>query len=1162
MSDTPLSQAPAQVPAPAPAPASRSNSSLIKGALSIASALLLAVIFMLVVRHQQAGAVSITTASVPDGQIGIFYSTQLIGTDSGGNTGTVTWSDDSRLAQIGLRLTAAGQIVGTCTRVVKTFSFTVFANAPGEVQTSQTYTINVYGRASFEFGPPAIDQSVRTASPGSVNVTMCTFTVQAIGEDIRINMLRLYGLGSGSDTFDVASVKLWRDVNNNGRADDGDGLPLASGIFSVTQGFNPSVTFGGAAPGLGIIVDSHAKGGYETFVVTYDFTSTVEVARTFRVGLLNATDFTWDGKYTGGVSWVTARNGGTVSTTYLGNTDISYKGATITIVGAAPTLTTLYMSDGGNIDGNTRAISAGATSVAALPLTFWADSNHSILVDKITVNDSGSGIPSIQVSSAQLYYDLDRSGSFSSGDLLIATETFTNNSVIFKNLSLLVTTPTGSPTDAGALNLLVVYNFSSNVSPPQTFQARLLSKTDVVARELVTNSTVDLRDSDVPLAGNVLTIVSGTSSTLYVDSGVGGTYGPVSVANNAESVVVWRGRFYASAGHRLRLTGLRLTAAGSLDDRYDISSIRLVKDRDNSGSVSQGDITVFSTSAYSTDNDSLQISGLNEIIETPTGAGADTNALNLLLVYTLNGNAPVVLAPDSVTFSASLLTSGAITVSLADTTGSVTFTQGPPVYGVTVRIDTAGNAAAVTSGTGTGPFPINATFTDADTSGSVTTGDFIIVAFDTNILHTSTAAASAFILPVVSDELGIGASVSFAGGNKLKITLGSSAVLTMTGAYALGTHVAGSPSGINIKDTASATTILSVYNRSANPATVAVDIGGTLAAAATANGPFPTRAQYSDADTTYGLSSGDQIVVTFNDNITAAGVVKANFTLPVVGDFFGASDPTISQTRGDQLTIRFSSQPTLTIAGAYVATNLGAGNPSGINLSGIINAIKDSQGRSAVPAAAALDIEGLDTGASDSAPRPISATYWDRDTSGTVNAGDALDLAFDKNITLTGAVPLNKLFMPKLGDIITNGAIAQFGGNRLRITLGAGDTFRVSGVFQPTALYETASSGINLLSTISTIQDLQGRSAIPAAQAVDIAGGNAASALNDTYTATTTTTTTTSSSSSGSSTRGDAACIIARTPALQSWSREFRVLREWMLDSALGRLLTELYYLI
>lgn len=1151
----------------------RSNSPIVKGALSVVTVLLGAVLLTLTVRHLPAfgNATTISTATVSNGQVGIPYFQQLSGTDTNGSATAVTWTESgTALSAIGLSLSASGQITGTPTKVVSSYSFTVFANAPGHVSTARTYTINIYGRFSFQFGPPSVDQTVRTASPGATNVTMCTIVVRAIGENIRINRLTLYGLGSGSDTFDVARVKLWLDVNSNNVVDGGDVQIGGDATFSTVQGFNPSVTlnFGGnGLSGAGRIVDSDVNQGYETYIVTYDFKSTVESARTFRIGFLSTTDLVWEGVFSTGVSNSTVRSGGVVTTTFPGfltNEAISYKGGIITIAGTAPLVPTLFMSDGGNIDSTTRSVAAGSTNIPALPLTFWADSAHQILVDRIAISDSGSGVASLQVSAAKLYYDLDRSATFTTGDLLIATETFTNNTVTFKNLSLLVHTPTGLPTDAGTLNLLVTYNISSNATPPQTFQARILSKTDVVARDLVTNTSVDLRDSDVPLAGNVISIVSGAASSLYVDSGTGGIYDaatPVTTASRSDSVVAWRGRFFASAGHRIRLTALRFTASGTLDDQYDISSIRLIKDRDNSGSITAGDVTIFSTTSYNVDNDSLQMSGLSEIIETPTGTNTDSNVLNLILVYNLNGNAPVIASPNQIYFQASLL-AGSISASMADTSGSVSFISDTGIGGRIVRIDTYGFTAA-TASTGSGPFPTNATFTDADTSGTVSSGDYIVVAFDTNLLHTATAAASAFIVPVLGDDLGIGASVAFAGGNKMRITIGTSPTLTITGAYVAGTHGAGSASGINIKDTASATTLVSVYNRGANPATAAIDIGGALAAATTASGPFPTRIQYADADTTYGLSSGDQIVVTFSDNITANSVTKNNFTLPVVGDFFGATDPTISQTRGDQLTIRFNAQPTLTISGSFNALNLGAGNPSGLNLSGIINAIKDSQGRSAVPAAAALDIEGLDTGTSDSAPRPVSATYWDRDTSGTVNAGDALDIAFDKNITLTGAVPLNKLLMPKLGDIITNGSISQFGGNRLRVTLGTGDTFRVSGTFQPTALYETASSGINLASTISTIQDLQGRSAIPAAVALDIAGGNSASQLNDTYTATTTTTTTTTSSggsSSGNSARGDAACLISRTPGLSSWSREFRVAREWFLESALGRLLVEFYH--
>lgn len=1144
---------------------SRNVSILIKASLSLAVTLILAVVLVLVMRHQQAGAVASIAGTVDDAQLGIPYAVQLQAiSDTGGvvlPAGIATFTNpDGKLALVGLGISAGGLISGTPSKVKVGYTFNVQVTSPGEATFLQTYSITIYGRLTFQFGPPAVDLSVRTTVPGATNVTMCTFVVQALGEDIRLNKLKFTGMGTGQETFDVQRVTVWSDRNNNSLVDSGDFEILTGGAtFSVVQGFNPSVTFGGAAPGIGYIIDSHLHDGFDTFIVAYNFTGTVEAARTFRNAFVQPSDIGWDCMFSGGVAWITPTNSGTVFTTFLGNTTTSYKGAVMTITGPPPAVPTLYMSDGGNIDGNTVAVATGATNVAALPLTFWADSSHSILIDQIKITDSGSGFPSVQITDAKLYYDLDHDGAFSAGDLLLTTATFTNNSATFSNLNLLVTTPSAGPTDAGAVNLLVTYNLNSLAAPPATFQARIVSKTDVVAHELVTNGVVDLQDTSVPMAGNVITVVSGAFSTLSVDTGNGGIYGTLtSVANNAESVPVWRGRFWASQGHRIRLTSLRFTASGSLDDKFDISSVRLIKDRDNSGSVSQGDVELFQTTAFFLDNDSLVVS-LNEIIETPTGTSADTNALNLLLVYNLNGNAPVVQTPDSIAFTASLLAVGDIAATLADTVGAVNSIQGPPVYGTTVRIDTYGVAPVLSSGAG--PFVTNATFYDADTSSSVNTGDYIIVAFDTNLAPTSAAnvniALPDFILPVVGDGFGAGAAVGFQVGNKMKITLGAGAFLTIPGIYATGADTAGSASGINTKDTV--TTITSIYGRSANQATASRDIGGSLAAVTTASGPFPTRAQFTDADTSYGVSAGDAIVVTFSENITPSAVTSAHFTpLPVIGDFFGISAPTITQTRGDQLTIQFTSQPTLTVAGGFSAASLGAGSPSGINLSGITNAIKDSAGRSAVPAAAILDIEGLDTGSADSAPRPNLATYYDLNADGIVSAGDVIDLSFNKNVILTGAVPANKLFMPKIGDLITGATIAQFGGNKLRITVGAGDTFRVSGVFTPADLTEAASSGINLLSTIATIQDLSGRSAVPAAVALDIAVGT--SGFSDA-----------SSGSSGSTgtgaaigKRGDAACVISRTPFLKD-AAPLSLLRTWrdvLLTSSVGRSLTLVYYLL
>jgi hypothetical protein len=1126
--------------------------------LGIAVLMLLTVALALTfaVEHVYANPLAVTTTDVDNAQFGVPYFFQLTSDTVAPNTYFTVTSGAASLAAAGLSINSAGQITGIPTLVTPnlitgatvTFSVSVSTNiVPFETSVPKVFTMTIAGKTSFNFA----STSDTTVTAGSTNVGIGRFVMQAQGEDIRLDSIKFYGVGSGSDTFDIEAngVKLWRDENRNGLVDAGDVL-LKTASFVTTAGFNPSVTF----ENIGSIIDSNADAGFDTFLVSYNFKNTVEPGRTFRLAFETPGDITWSCRTSLFVSNASLSGGDpqsqqtVVSTGFLG-AGFPYKSGVITITGTPPLVPTLFVSDDG-VGLDTVNVAAGATNQAALSLHFWADSGHTIILDRIVVSDSGSGIASSQIENASLYYDLDKDAAFSASDVLLKSDSFVGDAVTFNNLSLSVTTPSGLPTDPSAVRLIVTYSFKSSIpvtNPPLTFQALVVQGASFFAHDQVTAASAAVLDTGTS-PGNVFRIVSGTLSSLFVDSGAG-LFSNVNVANNVDSIAVWRGRFYADSGHSIRLTSLKFTPSGNLDDEFDISSVKLIKDRDNSGSVTQGDVTLFSTTSFANDNDSMVMSGLNEIIRTPTGTSSDSNVLNLLVVYKLNGNAPVIAPP--IQFSLALLSTNDITANVYGTSETISFVTGPPINGRTITVDSIGTiSGASVSG---GPFPISASFIDVDTSGTVTVNDIVIVAFDTNLLSSSAASAGDFELPVLSDALGGGAGVSFLGGNKMQILIGTAPKLTITGAYALGSHATDSPSGINLRDSV-LTTIKSFYGANSSKATLAVDITGTLVGGTT-SGPYPISAVYSDADTTYGVSQGDQIIVSFSENITLGALTTNPFSpLPVIGDFFGAVAPAISQTAGNKLTITFTSLPVLTPTGTFSAASLGVGSPSGINLTAITTTIRDSAGRAAVPAAVAVDVGGGDTGNQDSAPIPISAVFYDRDSDGVVSSVDVIDLAFSKNIVLT-SLPANKISLPVLGDLLASASVEQTGGNLLRITVGAPAVFRVSGTFSAATLTATSPSGINLTGPISTIQDLQGRSATAATAAVDITAGT--SGFSDVPGAA-------PSGGSGTSaqlqTRGDKACLVSRVLPASGIFGWLRVARDAALETSLGRWLVGAYY--
>lgn len=1130
---------------------------------------------------------TISTTALDDAQYGISYNFVLRATSSDTIPTTIFhWAGGQGLPT-GLSLNDAGIISGTPTGPPGTYNVTVTctqvlnAGAATNDAAVKSFTLVLVGRLDMDSGaalsgssgPQPADQAVDSGANG---VGVWQFTLHANGEDIRLTSLTFFGLGQGSDTFDITRAKLYLDVNNNGQVDSADVFLPTEQTFVTNAGFNPSVTFNN----IGFIIDSAQDNGFETFLVSYDFRSTVEAGRTFRLAMEGENNISWTTMGTNRNS-ASSLSGGDVNTqgrsvrtfwsSKRGNnppvlsTALPFKSGIITIKGPTPTQATLNVSPGVFAPDSFR-VSAGAVTQAAMGLRLWTDSSHTIIVNSISLDDSGSGIADSQITEVRLFYDLDDDGQFSANDLLLKSGAFFQDRVTFSNLNLLVRTPSGLPTDASAVNLLVTYTFSSNIpvlSPPLTFQPRLSPTSGIQATENVQGTPAQIVGAAI--VGNVFSVVAGTLSTLTIDTGsfLPGLSSPadsglatINVVNNDTRVVVWRGRFFADSGHAISLNALRFTPSGNLDDRFDVTSVSLVKDRDNSGTFSSGDVVVAS-GAYAADNDTIILTLTTpEIIRTSSGTKSDSNALNLLLMYSLNGNAPVV-TPDSISFSARLLNTNDIFARVYNAGESISFTSLQVVKGRTVNVTSAPPAGSVS--TGAGPTPLNATFSDNDTSGTASSGDFITVAFDTNLGLGSTATAADFVLPVLGDNLGVGAGVAFAGGNKMRITLGANPTLNIAGTYVNGQHNAGDSSGINLKDTTSG--IVSIYNLRANPAGVAVDIGGALGVVVAA-GPTMTTALYSDVDSSFSVNVGDQLILTFSDNISLNGAVSsAQFFLPVTGDFFGATAASVAQTAGNKLTMTFTSQPTLKITGTYVNGVHAAGSASGINLLAATSLIRDSAGRSAQPTAVAIDIGGTDTGSQNLAPVPIAAVYQDVDSSASITAGDVIDISFSSNVTLT-SLPINKIQMPVLGDRIDPASVvSQIGGNKLRITLAASSVFHVSGTFSAAALTESSPSGINLLSTVSGVQDLAGRSAAPAAAAIDITAGTPGFSDSPGTTATTSSNPALAGARAPSTGPGGGkACVIERTFEANAVFAVLRSFRDLMLSSAFGRLLTGIYY--
>ncbi|RMH58515.1 MAG: hypothetical protein D6679_04800 [Candidatus Hydrogenedentota bacterium] len=483
---------------------------------------------------------TIETTDVDNAQVGVPYAFTFRANGSialGGVDGGENWSlggSAATLASYGLTLDAAtGVLSGTPTRAVKGLLFGITADTPGGGQSDgAVYSITIVGLLDFDSGPlMGVDTSVE---PGATDVEAAQFRMVAHGEDIEIKTLKFHGLGSGSDTFDISLVKLYRDSNANGRIDGGDPL-LASGNYVVSEGFNPTITFSNI--GYKITWDSNTPdtNGIADFLIGYDFKATVEPARTFRVAFESIDDIDWDG-LTSGLGYKDGLGGGdqfslnqSVVTNFIAETvgfKPPYRGPVLTVAGTVPLQPTLFVTNNGFLSDSQNALTESETT--ALEMIFYSDSGHTIILDEINIFDSGTGTAFTHIKKAQLYVDIDKNGVLTAVDgSSFASATFSGDKVTFSNLNISVQTPTGLATDPAAVHLLLTYTFENDVpiiNPPLTFQAYIPSGTEISAHEQVTTNPASIV---MPiLYGNVLAIVDspavagGTGDGPFPDSAV------------------------------------------------------------------------------------------------------------------------------------------------------------------------------------------------------------------------------------------------------------------------------------------------------------------------------------------------------------------------------------------------------------------------------------------------------------------------------------------------------------------------------------------------------------------------------------------------------------------------------------------------------------------
>lgn len=457
-----------------------------------------------------------------------------------------------------------------------------------------------------------------------------------------------------------------------------------------------------------------------------------------------------------------------------------------------------------------------------------------------------------------------------------------------------------------------------------------------------------------------------------------------------------------------------------------------------------------------------------------------------------------------------MLDTGAALTFLGNSTSSIDIGTSPNGT-ITTITDASGNPAknstpptkyiTVQSG-GQGPLISTVKWIDNAPTGVLNQGDALDVTFDRDLVLNNPLVTD-FMLPVAGDTLGVGVNVApGATSRQILITLGANPYFTVGGVFNPASLNANSPSGLDVSTlgtTSGRITDIFGYNARQKTPSPGIDI-----APVTTTGPNIQTAIYWDVDTN-GVSVGDYVILTFNEQITApvglAAINSSHFSvLPTASAPTLGANPTFEWfgTAPTQLFVKLGTAPNLTIKGTYPTTP----GATGIDVSGNLTTITNIAGNGAHQ----NNPVGVDIGPYETVPPTVvGCRYVDVDGSKTVTQGDRLYVVFSETLLLVN--PLATDFrVPVTDDTLGGGATCGVGSTNkeVMITLGSAPKLTPAGYFANTSLASGAPSGIDVRlvtppDAVNSITDIYGNPAT-ASIPVDIDDGVGPSIVSAVFT--------------------------------------------------------------
>ncbi len=409
---------------------------------------------------------------------------------------------------------------------------------------------------------------------------------------------------------------------------------------------------------------------------------------------------------------------------------------------------------------------------------------------------------------------------------------------------------------------------------------------------------------------------------------------------------------------------------------------------------------------------------------------------------------------------------------------------------------TSGTPGPITSGVTVGPTVALATYSDNNGNGVVDMGDQVVVKFSKEVRLNGTTIGD-FVLPVSGDRLGTTATItSGANPTDVIITLGQGSVLTIPGAFSSTVTKAGSPSGIDVaagqKTIKDPTGQVAVQSR-------AIDIvsGPVVTPPPPANFNILS-ATFADVNSSGKVDAGDKITLALSADCkfgTGTNEPKpVDFVLPVTGDSWGVGAYVTSTTKASEVVIFFGVGGMVTLTGTFDKAKVTAASPSGVGAAATLTAAK-LQSKFGAKALTPDPVDVAGVLATGSGTYLTYASYKDNNLNGKLDAGDVVNLGFNKDIDMHfGGTPQSTdLLTPVTGDKLEPLADWDYAWNwnEVDITLmGPGSVLNPNGTYDATKTAAGSPSGVGLAATLpkGAIVDLITLKDVDTGLVVDLGG--------------------------------------------------------------------------